>query len=308
VSWGKRKPALSWIDLAFVGTEIGGILRVPMVKGRSDRLLPVSGSLERLPDTRLANRAEEMPPLSKERKQVIDTAAKEAGARNVAKRFAKHVHKSGDAELPYRLYTPSADLSRGPYPLVVFLHGAGGRGTDNEKHLTAWPKIWGTEFVQKTHPCYVLVPHASSGWGDLPKGGKEGQVTHGQMVMQVVKKLKQDHVIDPARIYVTGLSMGGFGTCYMLSEFPGVFAAGVPVCGADPRRAKAIGRTPLWIFHGNADVTVHVGVSRDLVKALRKLGRDPLYTEYDGVGHGCYKWTYTDPAMVEWLFSQRLGR
>jgi predicted peptidase len=102
--------------------------------------------------------------------------------------------------------------------------------------------------------------------------------------------------------------MGGGGTWHMLANRPKFFAAAVPCCGSAnlDNLLDTVG-TPLWNFHGDADTTVPVAVSRDRIAALRKAGGHPLSTEYAGVGHNVWEWAYTEPAMVKWVFAQRRG-
>ena len=303
LQWDGMEPTAARFELSFIGREIGGAIHV----GQDDAALsiPVGGRLELAADSALANRAEEGVVISDERKAIIANAAE--AAKPLGALFAKHVYCRGPQRLPYRLFLPRM-ANQQPLPLVVFLHGAGGKGSDNEKHLSPWPKVWASDAIQSRFPCFVLVPHASSGWDSKPKAMPDAKVTNGKMVIEIVEGLAKQHVIDTSRIYVTGLSMGGWGTCYLLAEGKGTFAAGAPICGAEAKLARKIGTTPVWVFHGNADTCVPVGCSRDFVKALRKHGAEPLYTEYPMVGHGCYKWTYTDLAFYEWLFSQQRKR
>ena len=300
LAWDEQPPVEAKLDLSCIGDEIGGLLTV------GSHWLSVTGRLESRADLSLQNRTEKLNPHSDARQQTIKTATTKGGADGLADAFARQTWKAADGvELPYRLFTPSNLVPGQKYPLVVFLHGAGQAGNDNEKQLNSWPKYWATDDVQSAHPCFVLAPQTTGSWGKPPIGAATNATTTGQMVIHVLRDMQTRMPVDPARIYVTGLSRGGFGACYLLAEAPDLFAAGVPVCGASAELAPRIGKTPIWILHGDADTTVPVVVSRDLVKALRALGASPLYTEYHLVGHNSYFYAYTNPAVYEWLFNQR---
>lgn len=126
------------------------------------------------------------------------------------------------------------------------------------------------------------------------------------MVLELVEKMLRDHPdIDPKRVYITGLSMGGFGTFDLLMRRPDLFAAGLPVCGGgDPRFAKKIKDIPLWIFHGGLDDVVMPRCSRQIVNALKKINGNVKYTEYSTMYHDIWNVTYYNPAVLEWLFAQ----
>jgi predicted peptidase len=118
--------------------------------------------------------------------------------------------------------------------------------------------------------------------------------------------MRRELAIDDRRIYVTGQSMGGGGVWHMLAHRPRMFAAAVVCCGSptSENAADSLG-TPLWNFHGDADRTVPVAVSRNRVAALRKAGGHPLSTEYSGVGHNAWEWAFTEPHLLRWVFAQR---
>jgi predicted peptidase len=129
-----------------------------------------------------------------------------------------------------------------------------------------------------------------------------------QSTIELVAALEKEFAsIDPRRLYVTGLSMGGFGTWDLLSRFPKKVAAAVPICGgADEAQAPAIAKIPVWVFHGGADDVVKTVRSRNIVAALKAAGGSPRYTEYPGVGHGSWDQAYGEPELFPWLFSQKL--
>jgi predicted peptidase len=202
-------------------------------------------------------------------------------------------------ELKYRLMIPdgyeaAADTR---FPLVLFLHGAGERGADNRRQLIHGAAQFSKPEHRKKYACFVAAPQCPSGrwWSDSL-----------EPVMELLKQLQTEYRIDSGRIYVTGLSMGGFGTFELTTRYPDVFAAAAPICGGgDPTKAKTIATLPLWVFHGDANRVVPVGFSRSMIKAIEEAGGKPKYTEYPGVGHDAWTATYADPEFHEWLFAQK---
>jgi predicted peptidase len=127
-----------------------------------------------------------------------------------------------------------------------------------------------------------------------------------RLAFDVIDALRRELAIDDRRIYLTGQSMGGAGVWHMVAQRPAFFAAAAVCCGSssadDPRAAAG---TPIWNFHGDADDTVPVRVSRDRIAALRQAGAHPIATEYAGVSHNVWQWAYTEPALVRWMFANR---
>lgn len=230
--------------------------------------------------------------------------------------FARREFQSGGATLKYRLFSPAAADAATKPPLVLFLHGAGERGDDNVA-----PLVHGVvEFHrrQARHPCAVLVPQCPAGgrWVEVDWGGKAGSGTFPteaseplRLATAVVDELIAAGNVDPDRVYVTGLSMGGYGTWYA-AVMPGSrFAAAAPVCGGgDPAWAKRYVGLPLWAFHGGADRVVLPSRSREMIDAIEAAGGEPKYTEYEGVGHDSWTRTYADDAFHDWLFAKRRKR
>ncbi len=200
--------------------------------------------------------------------------------------------------LPYRLYSPKAKKVE-LLPLVLFLHGAGERGTDNRRQLIHGVRDFVKASSQKERPCFVLAPQCPRGrWWDVDQ------------FLALTESVIAEHAIDPDRVYVTGLSMGGFGTWHAIAARPDLFAAAVPICGGYREDEAAIAKMkgmPIWAFHGGADRVVPAEQSRRLISALKKLGAEPKYTEYKGVGHNSWSATYSDPEMHAWLFSHERG-
>jgi predicted peptidase len=248
-------------------------------------------------------------PSSPERMALID--AFKRTSEGLEKQFEARSH-AGDFTMPYRLFRPKAT---GTLPLVVYLHGSGGLGDDNEKQLGLGnifgTRVWLLPENQQRFPCYVVAPQTDRGWIKYDFSKRPAQEMPGlgdgsRLVLDIVDRLTREFPIDPRRIYVTGQSMGGAGVWNVIANRPELFAAAIPCCGSasSDKGSEAIAM-PLWNFHGDADRTVPVSVSRDRIAARRKAGGHPLYTEYPGVDHESWQWAYTEPALISWVFAQR---
>jgi len=251
-------------------------------------------------------------PNSPERQALI--SAFRTASEKIPEKFEARTHKS-DWTMPYRLFRPNVT---GRLPLVVYLHGGGGLGSDNAKQMGLGnifgTRVWALPENQKEFPCYVVVPQTDRGWvryGPPAAADSESPVIPGlgdgaRVAFEVIDELAKEFPIDKQRIYVTGQSLGGAGAWHMIAQRPRLFAAAVICCGgAALDSAAAAVSTPLWNFHGDADDTVPVKISRDRITALRKAGGHPLSTEYAGVGHNVWQWAYTEPSLVRWVFSKR---
>lgn len=253
-------------------------------------------------------------PMSAERTALIETFKKQS--EGIDREFEARVLK-GKSAMPYRLFRPKFT---GKLPLVIYLHGSGGLGDDNEKQMGLGnifgTRVWALPEIQKQFSCYVVVPQTDQGWVryDLsqeisgPAKILEGLGEGARRAFEVIDSLRQEFKIDQRRIYIAGQSMGGAGVWHMLAQRPSFFAAAVICCGSNSREdgTRSI-HTPVWNFHGDSDQTVPVSVSRDRIAARRKAGGQPLYTEYAGVDHSVWQWAFTEPALVKWVFSQRRG-
>ncbi len=253
-------------------------------------------------------------PMSAGRLALIESFKEQS--EGLDKKFEARTHKGGWV-MPYRLFRPQAG---GKLPLVVYLHGSGGQGDDNLKQL-GLGNIFGTRVCllpenQKRFPCYVLAPQSNRGWvrydpAKLEKGEFEMVPGIGQgtgMVLEVIDELRHEFSIYDRRIYVMGQSMGGAGTWNILASRPNFFAAAIPCCGSrSTEDGTASLETPVWNFHGDADQTVPISLSRDRIAARRKAGGHPLSTEYAGVDHNVWEWAFTEPELLKWMFAQRQG-
>lgn len=251
-------------------------------------------------------------PMSSERLALIEDFKKKSDG--LEKQYEARTYKS-DWAMPYRLFRPEA---KGKLPLVVYLHGSGGQGDDNQKQLGLGnifgTRVWLLPENQKKFPSYVLVPQSNRGWvrydpEKLKKDEYEIVAGPGQgvsLALEVIDAVRREFPIDDRQIYVTGQSMGGAGTWNMLATRPKFFAAAVPCCGSISKDdGTASTETPLWNFHGDSDQVVPVSLSRDRLAARKKAGGTPLSTEYVGVDHNVWEWAYTEPALVSWMFAQQ---
>jgi predicted peptidase len=213
--------------------------------------------------------------------------------------------------LQYRLLKPDNYDAKEKYPLVLFLHGAGERGKDNERQLIHGVTEFAKEENRKKHPCFLLAPQCptGSGWSDFmskKKTPSKEQSEPGKLAVELVEAIQKEFSIDPKRLYITGLSMGGYGTWDIITRHPDMFAAAVPICGGgDSAQMEKIAKMPIWVFHGGKDPVVRPERSRELVEAIKKAGGEAKYTEYPDVGHNSWVKAYQDADMMAWLFAQK---
>ncbi len=188
----------------------------------------------------------------------------------------------------YRLLTPP-HVERGEhYPLLVFLHGAGERGRDNELSLKYLPEVMARSPYRDRHPAYVLVAQCREGqrWVEADWAAKRSSRMRPDpspmmaMAMALVDKALRTLPIDLERVYLAGISMGGYGAWELAARRPGTFAALVPVCGGgDETTARLLASTPIWAWHGGADNVVWPERTRSMIEAIQKAGGTPKYTE-----------------------------
>lgn len=232
--------------------------------------------------------------------------------------FQARSHKMGaNKSIVYRLFVPKGYTATKKYPLMLTLHGAGERGDDNSRQLLHdFNKMWAEDSVQAPHPAFVVAPQCptDSQWVNTPwsKGTYEMDkvAISGplQAVVGILDSLQKEFNVDADRVYVSGISMGGYGTWYMAMKYPGRFAAAIPVCGgADTSKAGLISKLPIWTFHGEDDGVVPVAGTRQMVAALKAAGSGVKYTEYPkamGINHGSWVPAGKTPELVPWLFQQ----
>ena len=215
--------------------------------------------------------------------------------------------------LPYRLLLPEVYTPTRAYPVILYLHGAAGRGNDNLKPLEWGPRLFLEGGLRQKHGFFLVVPQCSlsSGWQvaefDDQRSMRESESL--QMALELVETILPGQFnVDARRRYLTGVSMGGHAVWAILVRRPGLFAAAVPVCagGSAKMVTDAAARYPVWAFHSDDDHLVPVQQARDLVKAWREHGGTARYTEYTGLKHSSWKKAYLDPEMFDWLFQQHL--
>ncbi len=213
----------------------------------------------------------------------------------------------------YQVYVPRSYDSTAAWPVILFLHGAGERGTSGllQTEVGLGPAI--RRFPAR-YPAIVVFPQARE--ETLWSGAS------ADMAMAALEQTISEFRVDTRRVYVTGLSMGGHGSWYLSYHYPDRFAAVVPICGwvtgtgffepvlpdvAEPHRAIAarLETTPVWIFHGESDDVVPVAESRSMFQALRSIGGTVEYSELPGTGHNSWDAAYRSPSFTSWLFQQR---
>jgi len=220
-----------------------------------------------------------------------------AGVGQSAQSFKAEIRKTVRAQ--YLLYLPTQySESKSQWPLMLFLHGAGERGDDLEKvKIHGPPKLIAHE--GKEFPFVVVSPQCPEDgwWSDEP------QI---EMLDALLDDVIRRYRIDQDRIYVTGLSMGGFGTWSLATKYPHRFAAIAPICGGgDPKDAAKISHLPVWAFHGAKDNVVALEKSQEMVEALRKAGGDVKFTMYPQAGHDSWTETYDNPELYNWLLKHK---
>jgi predicted peptidase len=224
--------------------------------------------------------------------------------------FRKIVYVSKDgARLPYRLYVPHSYSNQQKYPLVLWLHGGTGRGSDNLKQLDRQNQL-GTHFwiapdVQEKFPAFVLVPQCPSGevWAD-PEFNQPSKAL--LLTIEILAKVQKDYSIDADRVYVAGQSMGGSGVWSLLQNYPEKWAGALVLSAYDTFTApQAIAQIPLWVFQGDEDMSVPVDMVRDMMKQLKKVHANLRYTEYHKMDHEVWTKAFAEPDLLPWLSSQK---
>ncbi len=195
--------------------------------------------------------------------------------------------------MKYLIYLPKDYDQKDSWPLMLFLHGAGERGDNlNRVKQHGPPKLID---AGKQFPFILVSPQCPT-----------GQSWEPFKLTALLDEITEKYKVDQDRIYLTGLSMGGFGTWALAAHTPNRFAAIVPICGGgDPSRVRRIVRIPTWVFHGGKDPTVPIENSKKMVEALKKAGGDPKFTIYPDAGHDSWTQAYNTPELYEWLLAQK---
>ncbi|MFI5379980.1 MAG: prolyl oligopeptidase family serine peptidase, partial [Tepidisphaerales bacterium] len=194
----------------------------------------------------------------------------------------------------------------------------GGRGADNIGQIRDASPNTAAKFAlpkyQEKFPCFVVAPQcpADRKWVDVDWSAASHTMPARptdelRMAVEVLEQLRKEFPVDGRRIYVTGISMGGYGTWDVIARHPNYFAAAAPICGGgDEATAGRIASIPIWCFHGGKDGAVKPQRSRNMIEALKKAGGQPRYTEYPNEGHGSWVPAYNEADFLPWLFAQKL--
>ncbi|MCM5662854.1 carboxylesterase family protein [Galbibacter mesophilus] len=230
--------------------------------------------------------------------------------------------KDGDT-LRYRIMLPKNFTEGKEYPLVLFLHGAGERGSDNESQLTHGSSLFASEENRENFPAIVIFPQCpkDSYWSNAdvdrsPEGGVKLVFSDGKeptkalgLTMNLLDDFLEKPFVKKDQVYVVGLSMGGMGTFEILSRKPETFAAAIPICGGGREEAvKRYAKTPIWVFHGALDNVVSPLHSVKMVEALLEAGGKPKFTLYDNANHNSWDPAFAEPDFLKWLFSNTLTK
>lgn len=229
-----------------------------------------------------------------------------AAAPSKGGRLETRTARVGATDYAYQVHVP-ASLKDAP-PVIVFLHGIGQRGAGGFVPESGATGALLRGYLSKV-PAVILLPQcrAQSYWSDP---------FMDEMVMTALSQTESEFRADPARLYLTGVSMGGYGVWHLASQHPGRFAALVSVCGGVHGRddedrfrnvAEKVCKTPAWLFHGADDRVVPVTESRRMTAALRAVGGDVKFSEYPGVGHAVWTKVFAERGLMPWLLSQRLA-
>jgi predicted peptidase len=234
--------------------------------------------------------------------------------------FLKRQYIADGDTLPYRILLPMNYDATKSYPVVLFLHGAGERGTDNEKQLVHGSKLFLESANRKKYPAIVIFPQCApdSYWSNVDiktdtSGKRSFHFTLKDeptrmmaILMAFVKQLPSQYRITENRFYVAGLSMGGMGTFEIARRMPARFAAAMPICGgADPGSAPVLKNIKWWVFHGTKDNVVPIEHSEKMVAALKAAKASVKYTVYPEAMHNSWDNAFAEPNFLSWLFAQR---
>ena len=234
--------------------------------------------------------------------------------------YQKKWYISGTDTLPYRLLLPENYDASKKYPFILFLHGAGERGNDNEAQLVHGAKLFLDEANRKNFPAIIIFPQcpAKSFWSNvefkMDSSGKRsfsfpqaGEPTIAmKMVQELLMKSLKEFPVQKNQIYVSGLSMGGMGTFEIVRRNPDLFAAAMPICGGgNTATAPLLKKTNWWVFHGAKDDVVPPHLSEDMVNALKKEKASVKFTVYPEANHNSWDSAFAEPDFLSWLFSQK---
>lgn len=202
-------------------------------------------------------------------------------------------HREAHFKFPFVEYSPSKGSKR--LPLVLLLHGAGERGNGGDALKRVEDYRFFESLKESEHECLFIMPQCPLGsfWA-----------ARVESILEFIEQIAEEYKVDRSRIYLTGLSMGGFGTWYTAMAKPGLFAAIAPVCGGGMAWNAGMLDMPVWAFHGVKDPVVSVAQSDEMVNKLKELGRDVRYTRLEGVEHNAWDYAYNEE-LIKWLLSHK---
>ncbi len=234
--------------------------------------------------------------------------------------YEKHIFIKGKDTLLYRLLMPTNFDASKQYPLILFLHGAGERGNDNEKQLVHGSKLFLREDIRDNFPAIIVFPQCpeNSFWSNVGfkqgEGGKRefvfratGEPTKAMALTQeLLYWMLQKFPVKKRQVYVGGLSMGGMGTFEIVRRNPDLFAAAIPICGGgEPSTAQQMKKVKWWVFHGAKDNVVPPEYSEKMVEALKDAKASVKFTLYPEANHNSWDPAFSETELLPWLFSVR---
>jgi predicted peptidase len=238
------------------------------------------------------------------------TPAKTSNKDDLTFRKKTYADKQGN-KMPYRLFVPANYDPSQKYPLILWLHGGAGRGSDNLKQISGGNEngthVWTTPANQAQLPAFVLAPQCPEGryWSEPETNEISPDL---QMALDILASVQKEFSIDPDRIYLAGQSMGGLGVWALLQAQPDRWAAALVLCAFDNfTNVEGIARVPVWVFQGDEDMSVPVDLVRQMVKDLKKSGAQPRYSEYHKAGHDVWLKAFAEPDLVPWLAAEKRG-
>ena len=222
--------------------------------------------------------------------------------------FKPGSYRSASGEtMQYRLFVPPGYDPAQKYPIVLWLHGAAGRGSDDVSQLSGgnFPgsHIWTNPEIQHKYHAFVLAPQVdvTKGWARPHTNTPPVAI---RLALEILDQVEKEYSIDPASEYVVGQSMGGEGVWAALSAAPQRFAAAIVLCGyGNAYMLPRVAKVAVWIFQGEEDPIVSTTGMREWVKKLREAGGAAKYTEYPSIGHDVWDVAFTEPGLAEWLFA-----
>lgn len=233
--------------------------------------------------------------------------------------FKREKYVEGKDTLLYRILYPEGFDTSKQYPLVLFMHGAGERGNDNEKQLTHGSRLFLNEKNRENFPAIVIFPQCPQDdyWSKVEVNRSKQDNIFGfnydgepnkalDIVINLLDSMLEKDFIDQKKIYLGGLSMGGMAAFELLYRRPDTFSAAIPICGGgDPETVETYAKNvDLWVFHGAKDNVVDPSYSKEMVEALKAKNANVRFTMYPHAGHNSWDLAFAEPELLPWLFSK----